>query len=58
MPEKPTLFHILKTLRVFQTVVMDGCFDTSEESVEPEKIEESKMNQHEWYDEYTERSHN
>lgn len=52
------MFHILKTLRVFQTVVTDGCFDTAEESVEPEKIEESKMNQHEWYDEYTERSHN
>ena len=38
------MFHILKTLRVFQTVVTDGCFDTAEESVEPEKIEESKMN--------------
>ena len=28
-----------ETLRVFQTVVVtDGCFDTAEESVEPEKL--------------------
>ena len=48
-----------ETLRIFQTVVVtDGCFDTAEESVEPEKIEKSKMNQDEWYDKYTERSNN
>ena len=32
------MFHILKTLRVFQTVVTDGCFDTAEESVERKKL--------------------
>jgi len=49
------MFQILKTLRVFQTVVVtDGCFDTAEESVESEKIEESKINQDEWRDKHTE----
>ena len=53
------MFHILKTLRVFQTVVVtDGCFDTAEESVEPEKIEESKISRDEWRDKHTERSNN
>ena len=60
MPGKTDTVSLhFETLRVFQTVVVtDGCFDTAEESVEREKFEESKMNQDEWYDKYTERSNN
>ena len=40
MPGETDNFSLhFETLRVFQTVVVtDGCFDTAEESVEPEKL--------------------